>query len=383
MNGSSKLRKRKHGWAGWRWILAAPFLLAAFPALADCAACAATARRFAVDQHFNGVILVGHGSQVDYVESFGVADAQTQRPLTADTPFESGSISKWIASMLVMRLVQQGELALDLPISTYLPDYRRDNGNKLTLRHLLSHASGVPNEIDEAIKRDPSVRLLSLDNAEAVRRYASGGLRFAPGTDWDYSHANWLLVKAIVEKVTGRSYASLVDGYLVQPLALRHSGAYAGSSSKVPGMALGYRQLAPQPIALDKPSPNFMALAGGYYASANDLFALMDGLFGGRLLSPESTRTLMSVERPPQHYALGGRTKTLSFAGVEHPVAWEYGSNGAFRALAWRTLDDGHSVIVLNNTSFDHLKLGELATTLMEASYGPAPAASALSRPKN
>lgn len=377
MDGSSKLRRHRQGRAGWRPLWTVLALLAAAPALADCAACAATARRFAVEQHFNGVVLVGHGSQVDYAEGFGVADAATQRPLTADTPFETGSISKWIAAMLVMRLVQQGELALDRPIWAYLPDYRRDNAERLTLRDLLSHSSGVPNDIDEAIKRDPATRSLSLDNAAAVRRFASGDLRFAPGTDWDYSHSNWLLVKAIVERVTRQGYASLVDGYLLQPLALRHSGIYSGSSAAVPDMARGYQ---PDRLPLDKPLPDFMVLAGGFYASANDLFALMDGLFGGRLLSPESTRTLMAVQRPPQHYALGGRTKVLPFGGADHPVAWEYGSNGAFRVLAWRTLDDGHSVIVMNNTSFDHLKLGELATALMEASYRAQPPA--LSRPK-
>src|ERR1051325_2225154 len=129
MNGSPKLHKQKDGRAGWRLMWAMLALLAAFPALADCDACAATARRFAVDQHFNGVILVGHGSQVDYAESFGAAAAATRQPLTADTPFETGSISKWIASSVVMRLVQQGELALDEPISTYLPDYRRCRGD--------------------------------------------------------------------------------------------------------------------------------------------------------------------------------------------------------------------------------------------------------------
>ena len=95
----------------------------------------------------------------------------------------------------------------------------------------------------------------------------------------------------------------------------------------------------------------------------------MNGLFAGRLLSMESTRTLMTVERPDHDYALGGRTKTLTFAGRSHPVAWEYGSDGAFRVLAWRTLDDGHTVIVMNSTSFDHLKIGDLGTAMMEASY--------------
>ena len=341
----------------------------AFPAWADCGSCAAIVRPFVVDQGFNGVVMVGHGSHIDYCASFGLADAATGRALTADTPFESGSISKWIAAMLVLRLVQQGQLALDEPVSTYLPDYRADNGAKLTLRNLMSHASGLPNAIDEAIKRDPATRNLSIDQAEAVRRFASGDLHFEPGTDWEYSHSNWLLVKAIVERVTKRDYASLVDGYIVQPLAMRHSGTFAGSSLAVPGMAHGYLKLAPSAEPLDKPSPDFMMLAGGFYASANDLFVLVDGLFSGRMLSPELTRILMTVERPAQHYALGGRTKTLSFGGKDHPVAWEYGSAGAYRVLVWRTLDDGHTVILMNNTSFDHMKMGDLGTALMEASY--------------
>jgi CubicO group peptidase (beta-lactamase class C family) len=369
MKGSPKLSNTKGRNTAWRYALAAVVWLMALPALADCGDCAAIAKRFVAKEHFSGVVLVGHGDNVDYAQAFGLADVRTGRALTLDTPFEAGSISKWIAAIIVMRLVQQGELALDAPISTYLPSYRHDNGARLTLRTLMTHASGVPNAIDEAIKRDPATRKLSLDNAEAVRRFASGDLQFEPGTQWDYSHSNWLLVKAVVETATGRDYASLVDGYLIQPLALHHSGIYSGSALAVPGMARGYRQLAPQAEPLDKPMPNFMMLAGGFYTSANDLFAVMNGLFGGKLLSVESTRTLMTVERPDQHYALGGRTKTLTFNGKDHPVAWEYGSDGAFRALAWRTLDDGHTVIVMNSTGFDHMKIGDLGTALMEASY--------------
>jgi hypothetical protein len=96
---------------------------------------------------------------------------------------------------------------------------------------------------------------------------------------------------------------------------------------------------------------------------------LVDGLFSGKVLSPELPRIFMTVERPAQHYALGGRTKTLSFGGKDHPIAWEYGSAGAYRVLVWRTLDDGHTVVLMNNTSFDHIRMGDLATALMEASY--------------
>ncbi|MFC4763776.1 serine hydrolase domain-containing protein [Dyella koreensis] len=338
-------------------------------AMADCGDCAAIAQRFAQKEQFNGVVLVGQGAQVDYVESFGVADAETKRPITADTRFETGSISKWIASIVVMRLVQQGQLSLDEPVATYLPDYRKDTGSKLTLRTLLSHSSGVPNQVDAAVKNDPTVRDLTLDNAEAVRRFASGDLAFEPGTDWDYSHANWLIVKAVLEKVTGNSYPALVDGYVSKPLGLRDSGVFIGDSAKVAGMARGYAGLTPQAEPLSKPIPNFMMLAGGYYTSANDMLRLLDGLFEGKVLSPDRAAELMAVLRPDQHYALGGRTKMLMLGRQERSVAWEYGSNGAFRVLAWRTLKDGHSVIVMNNTSFDHQKIGDLATRLLEASY--------------
>lgn len=359
-------------WRWWpriRWLAAGALLAATFPAAAECGDCARLAQGFAADEHFNGVVLVGRGDRIEYAAAFGVADAEAGTPLTLDTAFEAGSISKWIAAIVVMKAVEAGRLSLDAPISTYLPDYRRDNGDRLTLRTLMSHASGVPNQIDEAIKRDPATRGLSLDNDEAVRRYASGDLRFEPGTDWDYSHSNWLLVKAIVERSTGMDFAALVQRDIVQPLRLPHSGVYSGSSRAVPGMAHGYRQLAPQPEPLDKPLPGFMMLAGGFYASANDLFALMQGVFSQQLLSAGSVRVLMTVERPAQDYALGGRVKRLTFAGRVHPVAWEYGSNGAFRVLAWRTLDDAHTVVVMNNTGFDHMKIGDFATALMEASY--------------
>lgn len=351
-----------------RWFLAL-VALTPWAAMSQCPSCLQIARTFARQEHFNGVVLVGHGGKIDYTESFGVADLGTGRRLTADTPFEAGSISKWIASVVVMRLVQEGRLSLDEPITSYLPDYRRDTGSKLTLRWLMSHSSGVPNQIDEAVKADPSVKRLSLDNATAVRRYASGDLRFEPGTDWDYSHSNWLIVKAIVEKVAARPYAELVRTYVTSPLALRHSGTWVGDSAQIRGMALGYASWDERPVQRVNPVPDFLVLAGGFHASAKDMFHFMEGLFSGKVIAPTMTTTLMAVNRPDQDYALGGRTKTLDIAGALRPVAWEYGSNGAFRMLAWRVLADGHTVIVMNNTSFDHMKIGDLATRLMDASY--------------
>ena len=112
MDGSLTLQKRMHRGAGWRVALSLLASLTTFPVLADCGDCAAVARRFAAKEGFNGVVLVGLGSKIDYAESFGMADVGTGRALTVDTPFETGSISKWIAALVVMRLVQQGQVSL-------------------------------------------------------------------------------------------------------------------------------------------------------------------------------------------------------------------------------------------------------------------------------
>lgn len=319
---------------------------------------------------FNGVILVGRGSKIDFLRGYGMANAEARLPMTTTTRFETGSVSKWIAAIVVMKLVDQGMLALDMPIKVYLPEYREDIGNHVTLRHLMSHSSGIPNDIDAARKADPAIKLIELPQMEAVRRYASGALLFRPGTAWDYSHANWLVAKAVVEAASKKSYSELVRTLLIAPLGLNDSGIFAGLSSNVTGMAIGYARLLPRPERKASGIPDYMAMAGGFYATAADLFKLMDGVLGvNGILSSSSRQTLMRVNMPDQHYALGGRTRTEIVAGMARECAWEDGSNGGFRILARRTLQDGHTVIVLTNASFDYQKLGDIGDALLEESY--------------
>lgn len=326
------------------------------------------ADRYREQEGFNGVVLVADGQQLRAVEGFGRADAENGVPMLVNTRFETGSVSKWIASIVVLRLVDAHTLDLDAPIARYLPDFRADNAARLTLRHLLSHASGVPNQLAEA-RKDPAIRGIELEQMEAVRRYASADLAFAPGSAFDYSHSNWLLVKAIVERASGLPYARLVDRELIAPLQLQDSGIYHGDSSRIRAMAAGYQRLDPQPQRKPNPVPDFMATAGGFYTSAPDLLRIMQAVLDGDLLTPASRQALTTVLMPDQHYALGGRVRTETIGGRPRSAAWEDGANGGFRMVARRVLDDGHTVIVLSNASFDYMKLGQLASDLLDRSY--------------
>jgi len=319
---------------------------------------------------FNGVVVAGIGSKILYSQAIGKADPQAGTPLSLSTRFESGSVSKWIASIVVMKMVDLGMLELDQPIIRYLPSYRADTGAQITLRHLLSHSSGVPNDIAAARKADPQVATIALEQMEAVKRYASGGLAFKPGTQWDYSHSNWLIVKAIIERVSGRPYADCLQQWLLAPLKLAESGLFQGESSTVPGMAVAYSAAEPPFERKVTAIPAYMTAVGGFYASAPDMLRLMDGVLGGQILSAEARQVLMRVQMPKQRYALGGRTQVELIAGRMREAAWEDGSNGGFRLVARRVLADGQSVVVMNHTSYPHQKVGHIASALMDVSYG-------------
>lgn len=347
---------------------AATLCLAALPAQAE--SYHDIARKYQQRDGFNGVVLVGTEGNIAIVEGIGSANAEDGVAMEPVTRFETGSVSKWIAAIVVLRLVDEGRLDLDAPISQYLPDYRADTGARLTLRRLMSHSSGLPNQVAEA-RKDVASRGIELDQAEAVRRYASGDLAFAPGTAWDYSHSNWVLVKAVAEKAGGMPYAALVNTLLVRPLGLADSGIFKGDSSRVKGMAVGYETLAPAPKRKPNPMPDFMAMAGGFYTSAPDLLRLMHAVLGTGYLKPASRTALTTVLMPDQHYALGGRVRVAKIGGKDREAAWEDGSNGGFRMVARRVLADGHTVIVLTNASFDYAKLGDLATELLDRSYTP------------
>jgi len=318
---------------------------------------------------FNGVILLAHGQRVVDQRAAGMARVDPRAPMTSATRFELGSVSKWVTSLLVLKLADQGALSLDVPVRTYLPEYAGEGG-RVTLHHLLTHTSGIPNDVVAALRRDSTVARQSLPSAEAIRRYAAGALLFEPGARFDYSHSNWIVVAAVIERVTGRSVAANLRALLTGPLGLRDTGTFTGDFAGVPGSAWGYSGLRPAPGRRASPMPDFLVSAGGIHSTGPDLLRLMDAVYGGRVLSAASLRRLDQVYVPGEDYAYGSRVRQVMLGGRARSVAWHSGSNGAAKTLAVRVLDDdGWTVILLTNVNTDPAVLSGIATRALEAVY--------------
>lgn len=329
--------------------------------------------RFVADNGFNGVILVAKNGEVLHHRAYGHADLEAGTPTALTTRYQMGSISKLVASLVVMKLVDEKKLSLTRPISDYLPAYRKDVGGKVTLHHLLSHTSGVPNDLIAAFRADKKVAEVELPLGTAVERFASGALQFEPGARFDYSHSNWILVKAIIENASGRSYEANVQR-LLGPLKLKDTGIFAGDFSQVPGSAVGYTELRPEPKRYLTPNPAFIAATGGTFSTAADLLTLTRALYGGRLISKKSLQKLSTPYVADEGYGYGGRVKTLKLGGRDEVVAWHSGSNGPFKSRLSHVLSNGLTVITLSNTGADPSKTAVFSEEVLQL-LSTAPAA--------
>lgn len=335
------------------------------------------AEGFAERTQFNGVILIAQRDTVLYAEAHGYENAEDRVPTRLDTRYQLGSISKWITSLVVLKLADQGTLSLTAPIQTYLPDYRSDTGRHLTLHHLITHTSGVPNDIITAYQEDPAILNEPLTTMEAVRRYASGDLLFEPGSQFDYSHSNWILVKAIIEQATGSTFEENVRALIVRPVGLEDTGVF-WDGSPAARLAPGYEDLRPTPVRAELPFPAYLACAGGVYSTAPDLLALLNALYEGRSLSDDALEKLdtvywrdgdLSYGSHAGGYAYGGRVRVMELGSDAQRVLWQTGSNGPSKSRVTRVLDNGLTIIALTNAGTSPEETGALSERVLRAFY--------------
>ena len=218
----------------------------------------------------------------------GSAILSPQTPVTADTLFSIGSISKTFVAALAGRLAARGTISLDDPLAKYVPTFH--DAASITLRQLLNHTSGVQDpfadpDMAEAILANPGQPWTTAQVLSWIGRpYA-----FAPGKGYHYSNTNFVLLGEVVEKATGQSLASLVRSEFLTPLGLTHT--FLQTEETVPGnKAHGYMAPAgPRDNSAGTMIPftaeaTAVGPAGAYVSTATDLARWGDALYGGNVL---------------------------------------------------------------------------------------------------
>src|SRR5438445_576106 len=189
---------------------------------------------------FTGTVLVSDHDKVTFKKGYGLANREWNIPNTPEVKFRLGSITKQFTSMLIMQQVAKGTIELDGHLSDYLPYYRQDTGSKVTISQLLSHTSGIPSYTDAPnffadVSRNP------YGVEEFAKKFCSGDLQFEPGTKFHYDNSGYFLLGAILERVTGKTYETLLKESIFVPLGMKDSG-YDHHADILANRATGYQQ---------------------------------------------------------------------------------------------------------------------------------------------
>lgn len=341
--------------------------LALAAATSATAKAAPSTKRQAIDgillsADFNGVLAYGRQGKLEHIRSVGLADVEGKRPVTRHTQFKWGSASKWLASATALRLVERDLLSLDAPVSTYLPDFRRDTGDRVLFKHLLSNTSGITDLLVPAIKADRSLLNSTGSPAEILSRFGSGDLKFTPGEGWDYTPLNWVIVAAILERLTDRPLAELVRQMVLQPLQMTETGYAQVGQPAMPQLAAAYGSVVP-PIRKMTAVPAYLAGSGNTASTARDAVRAAHGIFHTGLLSDRSRRELTTLRWPDQEYALGGRVHPI---GTD-PWAWETGKVEGYRALIAHRLRRSETIVIFNTTDMSQSQIGDWVETIATA----------------
>lgn len=210
----------------------------------------------------------------------GKGMADDVHPIDENTVFDLASVSKPITAIAVMQLVESGRLALDDSILKWMPELP-SGWSRVTLHHLLSHQSGIPDPTH--VKLAEFQTLDGIGIQDLIRRWHDVPLKFAPGSDAEYSNANYMLLAEIIARSSGQGYAAYLKQHVFIPAGMYSTSVGREAPDTAQTLALAYART-------DRIYGIDLALQGasGIRSSVSDLRRLIDALLAGRLISRES-----------------------------------------------------------------------------------------------
>lgn len=281
------------------------------------------AAKLLADRALTGMgVGVARDGKIVLLKGYGAANLEDREPVTAQTVFRIGSISKEFAAASILLLAERGRLSVDDRLSKYLPDFPR--GDEVTLRELLNHTSGIHNytAVPDFM---PVMGVRDLTTAEMIRYIAqqTPTFDFAPDTGWNYSNSGFFLLGAVVEKVSGMPYAQFLQDNILAPQGLRDT-AIDDLAQIVPARARGYDKQAAAPTGFVNAgfiSMSVAAAAGAVRSTPGDLLRWHAALLGGKVLKPESLAMMLKPGRLKD-----GRLASAARMGAgDKPATADYG----------------------------------------------------------
>jgi len=306
--------------------------------------------------HYNrfvGSILISKDNHIIYQKSFGYADLDGHKKNTEKSIFSIASLTKSLTAVGIMKLVEEGKLTLETPISNYFPDFMPDHSKSITIQHLLNNSSGMGANIgrtdDNGNGLMPEETSITFD--ELLEKFKDSKLKFEPGTAYDYNNFGYLLLAQIIEKVSGQTYADFMEQAVFKPSGMKNTtvASFKSLSQKaLPYLDLGMTKFK----KFNSPfHTSWLKGAADMNSTTVDLFKFMNALDNGTLLNSESRNKLYtSTQAMGVNEMLSGLGWIIDHKGDDE---WVY-NNGllaGYASVMGSLSEKNIKIIILSNAT--------------------------------
>ena len=319
-------------------------------------------------EHIPGVSLaVMQKGEIVFAKGYGFANLEHQVPVKPETIFQSGSMGKQFTATAIMMLVEEGKLSLDDKITKFFPD-APDTWRNITVRHLLTHTSGLgdyPNDFD--LRRDYT-------EDELVQRIKATPLAFQPGEKWSYSNLAYVTLGVLIHKISGKFYGDFLQERVFKPLGMT-TARVISEADIVPNRAAGYRFVNGEIKNQEWVSPTLNTTAdGALYLTVYDLAKWDAALYTEKLLKRSSLDQMWTPVKLND-----GKTFPYGFGWalnvvrghhvVEHGGSWQ-----GFKSQISRYVDDKLTVVVFaNQARANPAKIAHAVAAIFNPELAPPP----------
>ena len=332
------------------------------------------ARSYVGRKHLVGLSVgVAQDGRIVFARGYGFASLAGHAPVEPTTRFAIGSVTKQFTCAAVLLLQESGRMSLQDPVAKYFPGLTR--AKDITLLDLGNHVSGYRDYYPlDFVDREMS-RPTTADSV--IAEYATRPLDFEPGTRWSYSNTNFLILGRVVEKVSGVPFGAFLDQHIVTPLGMRLTGYDPAPGGA--GMAAGYTSFALGAPAVAAPEgAGWAGMAGALWSTPSDLLTWDLALLDGKVLGPDSYRTLTTPRRLADGRSTGyGCGDGVSDRG-EAVVLTHGGAVSGFTAQNTVIPATRSAIVLMSNADFG--SLGDLSRAIL-AQLTPVSAVPAIQGP--
>ena len=316
-------------------------------------------------------VMVIRDHAVIYSAALGLADVERRIPIGPRTAFDIASVSKQFTAMLAMMLHEEGRLDYDAPVVRFLPELSRF-GEGMTVRHLLTHTSGLPDYYDALARASGAEGWVSnRDGLAFLTR--QGEPLFPPGERFQYSDVGYEMLALVLERAAGETFGDLLRRKIIEPLGMRDTRLRDRPDVPVPNRARGYTPQGDSFVADARHPLDCLVGSGAVNTTLDDLYRWDQGLASERLVRratvEEALRPMPLKDGTESHYGFGWFLKDdHGHRRFEHPGSWL-----GYQAFIARYPDERFTVVLLANRS--DLNLGDLADQIVHiyAGFGAAP----------